>query len=535
MTTTPSEPGKGAESSWLRLPGAFRFPFGTSASGPETDTRSAAGRDDAATDQVAERDTWDVDARDDVAGAPPVRSFREAFRRRSLRARIGVLAALGVGLAVAATSIAAYLTVRNQLHTSRDDNLFVRARSAVGSLLSTPEELVGIPVDALSAADVNLGLISADGRQYIARGAPGAVKAPPFGAPEQAVARGDAKQSIRTASLNGTEYRVVAVPVPVRAGTGLALVLAQPTADTEEVLHQLGLVLLIVGGLGIVAATTAGLAIARAGLRPVEQLTAAAEHVAATEQLEPIEVRGHDELARLATSFNAMLAALSRSRERQQQLVADAGHELRTPLTSLRTNLDLLVQSAARGGGLSDEDRDELLADVRAQSEELTILVQDLVELARDDPAAAQVEELDFAEICERAIDRVRRRAPGLTFDVKLAPWVVKGDATALERAVANILDNAAKWSPASATVQVQLDGGELQVIDEGPGIPPADLPHVFERFYRATDARRLPGSGLGLAIVKQVADRHGGTVEAARADMGGTRITFRLPAATSA
>src|SRR4029450_849022 len=141
------------------------------------------------------------------------------------------------------------------------------------------------------------------------------------------------------------------------------------------------------------------------------------------------------------------------------QLVADAGHELRTPLTSLRTNLDLLVQTTSRGG-LSDQDREELLADVRAQSEELTALVQDIVELARDDPAAAQVEELDFAEICERAIDRVKRRAPGLTFEVKLAPWVVRGDATALERAVANILDNAAKWSPAGATVQVRLDGG---------------------------------------------------------------------------
>jgi two-component system sensor histidine kinase MprB len=530
MTTTPPEPGKAGESGWLRLPGAYRFPFGTSASGLETDTRSAADRDGAAAGRLAaERGTQNAEARDEEAGASRGRSFREAFRRLSLRARIGLLAALGVGLAVAATSAAAYLTVRTQLHTSRDDNLFVRARSAVGSILSTPRQLVEIPAEALGAADVNLGLISADGQRYIARGAPGAVKAPPFGAPEQAVARGDASQSIRTASVNGTEYRVVAVP----AGQGIALVLAQPTAGTEEVLHRLGLVLLIVGGLGIGVATTAGLAIARAGLRPVEQLTAAAERVAATERLEPIEVRGHDELARLATSFNAMLAALSRSRERQQQLVADAGHELRTPLTSLRTNLDLLVQTTSRGG-LSDQDREELLADVRAQSEELTVLVQDLVELARDDPAAAQVEELDFAEICERAIDRVKRRAPGLTFDAKLAPWVVRGDATALERAVANILDNAAKWSPAGATVQVRLDGGELQVIDEGPGIPPADLPHVFERFYRATDARRLPGSGLGLAIVKQVADRHGGAVEAARADTGGTQVTFRLPAATS-
>jgi two-component system sensor histidine kinase MprB len=367
-------------------------------------------------------------------------------------------------------------------------------------------------------------MITADGGV-----APSNEFAPPMGNAELAVARGQADDSLRTASTAGVEYRVVSVP----AAPGIALVVAQPTKATEDLLNRLGLVLFLVGAAGVGLAAWAGLVIARAGLRPVEQLTAAAEHVAATDRLEPIEVRGHDELGRLATSFNAMLAALSRSRERQQQLVADAGHELRTPLTSLRTNLDLLVQSASRGG-LSDEDRDELLADVRAQSEELTVLVQDLVELARDDPAAAQVEELDFAEICERAIDRVKRRAPGLTFDVKVAPWVVKGDATALERAVANILDNAAKWSPAGATVQVRLDSGELQVIDEGPGIPPADLPHVFERFYRATDARRLPGSGLGLAIVKQVADRHGGVVEAARADTGGTQITFRLPAATS-
>jgi two-component system, OmpR family, sensor histidine kinase MprB len=526
---TPPEPGKAAESGWFRLPDAYRFPYGTSASGLETDTGSAADRDVAANDQLAERGARDAETDKEKPGGSRVRTFRDAFGRLGLRARIGLLAALGVGLAVAATSAAAYLTVRTELHSSRDDNLFVRARSAVGSILSTPEQLARFPADALGAADVNLGLISADGQTYIARAGPGRVKAPPLGAPEQAVALGEARQSIRTASLNETEYRVVAVP----AGPGLALVLAQPTAVTERVLDRLGLVLLIVGGLGIGVATTAGLAIARAGLRPVERLTAAAEHVASTERLEPIEVRGHDELARLATSFNAMLAALSRSRERQQQLVADAGHELRTPLTSLRTNLDLLVQTTSRGG-LSDRDREELLADVRAQSEELTVLVQDLVELARDDPAAAQVEELDFAEICERAIDRVKRRAPGLTFDVKLAPWVVRGDATALERAVANILDNAAKWSPAGATVQVRLDGGELQVIDEGPGIPPADLPHVFERFYRATDARRLPGSGLGLAIVKQVADRHDGAVEAARAGTGGTQVTFRLPAATS-
>ena len=526
MTTTPPESGRASESGWLRLPGAFRFPYGA-AKPPRQDRTGEDGAADPVHIELEETAPLGDASTAIPAGESrrsPLATARAAIAKLSLRSRIALLVALAVGLAVAVSSIAAYVTVRNRLHASVDENLLVRARSAAAAGLRTSSQLTRIPPGVLGAADVRIGMISANGGV-----APLNEFAPPMGATELAVARGQADDSLRTASTGGVEYRVVSVP----AGSDIALVVAQPTKSTEDLLDRLGLVLFLVGAAGVGVAASAGLVIARAGLRPVERLTAAAEHVAATGKLEPITVRGHDELARLATSFNAMLAALSRSRERQQQLVADAGHELRTPLTSLRTNLDLLVQSASRGG-LSDEDREELLADVRAQSEELTVLVQDLVELARDDPAAAQVEELDFAEICERAIDRVKRRGPGLTFDAKLAPWVVRGDSTALERAVANILDNAAKWSPAGATVRVRLDGGELQVIDEGPGIPPADLPHVFERFYRATDARRFPGSGLGLAIVKQVADRHGGAVEAAKADTGGTQITFRLPAATS-
>jgi two-component system, OmpR family, sensor histidine kinase MprB len=226
-----------------------------------------------------------------------------------------------------------------------------------------------------------------------------------------------------------------------------------------------------------------------------------------------------------------MLAALGASRHRQQQLIADAGHELRTPLTSLRTNLDLLAQDdASQGRRLGAAERSELLADVRAQVEELSGLVQDVMELARDDPPQEQWEALDFAEVCERAIDRVRRRSTELTFDVKLEPWPARGDATALERAVTNVLDNAAKWSPPGGLITIRLNDGELRVSDQGPGISEADLPHVFDRFYRASAARQLPGSGLGLAIVRQVADRHGATVSAHHADGGGTLVVLRLP-----
>jgi two-component system sensor histidine kinase MprB len=224
-----------------------------------------------------------------------------------------------------------------------------------------------------------------------------------------------------------------------------------------------------------------------------------------------------------------MLAALSASRDRQRQLVADAGHELRTPLTSLRTNLDLLIQ-ADRSEGLSDEARSELLTDVRFQIEELTTLIGDLVELARDEPLPITVEPVDLAEIVDRAVQRVRRRAPGLEFAVRSEPWWVSGDAAALERAVTNLLDNAAKWSPPLGVVTCDLREGTFRVTDEGPGIAEEDLPHVFDRFYRSPESRSMPGSGLGLAIVRQVVERHGGTVHAGRADSGGAAFWLTVP-----
>ncbi len=224
-----------------------------------------------------------------------------------------------------------------------------------------------------------------------------------------------------------------------------------------------------------------------------------------------------------------MLAALAQSRLRQQQLVADAGHELRTPLTSMRTNLDLLAQSLAGGPGLHPADRDELLADVRAQVGELTSLVSDLVELARGDSPAAD-EPVDLAAVAARALERVRRRAPAARFVTMLDPWQVRGDLASLERAVTNLLDNAAAYSPAGGTVTMTLCDGVLRVGDEGTGIADADLPHVFERFYRSTEARSRPGSGLGLAIVRHAAERHGGVVAAGRSPSGGALLTMALP-----
>jgi two-component system, OmpR family, sensor histidine kinase MprB len=268
-------------------------------------------------------------------------------------------------------------------------------------------------------------------------------------------------------------------------------------------------------------------------LRPVRRLTDAAEEIARTEKLEPIDVGGNDEIARLAGAFNAMLAALAASRDRQRQLVADAGHELRTPLTSLRTNLDLLTQAETRGG-LSDASRAELMDDVRFQIEELTTLIGDLTELARDEPTTVELQSVDLSEVVDRAVQRVRRRASSLHFDVHTEPWWLTGEPSALERAVTNLLDNAAKWSPPLGTVTVRLAGGSLLVADQGSGIDEADAPHVFDRFYRSTESRTLPGSGLGLAIVRQVAERHGGSVRVGRSDDGGAAFWLEVPGTSS-
>ena len=252
----------------------------------------------------------------------------------------------------------------------------------------------------------------------------------------------------------------------------IALVLAQPLGPQETVLKRLGAVMLLFGLAGVIGAAAAGWAVARNGLRPVRRLTTAVEEIARTERLAPLPVEGDDEIARLATAFNAMLVALSASRDRQRRLVADAGHELRTPLTSLRTNLDLLTQ-ADTTGGLPAEQREELLDDVRAQLEELSTLVGDLVELARDEPLTHVVETFDLAEVVDRAVSRVRLRAPRSVLDVLTLPWWVVGESGAIERAVTNLLDNAAKWGPEGSTVTVRLANGVLTVDDQGPGIDP--------------------------------------------------------------
>ncbi len=439
----------------------------------------------------------------------------------SLAARISILAAAAVGLAVAIAALAAYLTLRSQLFSRQDASLIERAQAAVDSGVITEVTLNKLPIEFLGAADLRIYLLYADGTLLPANHD----WLEPISSDEQAVAVGRIDHALRSVSRNGRDSRVATV----NAGPGVALMFVQSTEPIERTLDRMGLVLLLVGGGGIVAAAAIGLAVARSSLRPVRRLSAAADHIARTEELHPIKVTGKDELASLATSFNKMLAALSASQERQRRLVIDAGHELRTPLTSLRTNLELLAL-ADRRGGMSTEERDEIFVDVTAQVEELSTLVGDLVELAREEPVAPRPEPMDLADIVARAVERVRRRAPDVTFDVQTASWWVVGEAAILERAVTNLLDNAAKYGPADGTVTVRLADGQLTVQDEGPGVADRDLPMVFERFYRADTARTLPGSGLGLSIVQQATQRHGGQVTVSNREPTGAEFTLWIP-----
>jgi two-component system sensor histidine kinase MprB len=220
-----------------------------------------------------------------------------------------------------------------------------------------------------------------------------------------------------------------------------------------------------------------------------------------------------------------MLGALDQSLRAQRQLVADASHELRTPLTSLRMNVELLAR-----GGLGDEERERAMEDVGAQIAELTALITDVVELARDGEQRHEVEDVRLDLLVADAVERARLHAPGVTFREQLQESLVAAVPDRLHRAVANVLDNAAKWSPPGGDVEVAVHDGEISVRDRGPGIDPDDLPHVFERFYRSAAARNRPGSGLGLAIVRQVAEAHGGSVVAERAEGGGTVVRLRIP-----
>jgi two-component system, OmpR family, sensor histidine kinase MprB len=454
-------------------------------------------------------------------------ALRSRLRLMSFRERLVLLVASAVAIAVVVASAVVYVVVRDELRGHVDDQLRgliadVKPPRQVANPY-TGERVLLLPPTPLGGAEGYAQIVQLDGTVIRP---PGDRVELPVTQRTLAVAAGKAGAYFHDITIGGEHARVYTR----RLEAGNAV---QGVTSLEEIDHTLGrlalaLILVSIGGVAIAVAL--GFMVARTALRPVRTLTSAAEHVARTRDLSRrIEAEGSDELSRLGASFNTMLEALEDSQRAQRQLIGDASHELRTPLTSLRTNMEVLSDVES----LPPEDRRRLVHDVVAQLDELTVLITDLVDLARGDERPEVTQDVRLDMLVSEAVDRFRRHASDKQFNVDLQPSLVVGVPGRLDRAIANLLDNAAKWSPPGGTVDVRLRDGSLEVRDRGPGFNEEDLPLVFERFYRATDARKLPGSGLGLAIVRQVADAHGAKVEAENAVGGGALLRLSFDQAT--
>jgi two-component system sensor histidine kinase MprB len=492
----------------------------------------------------------------------------------SFRRRITLVSAAAVAIAVVLASLLTYLLTSHQLHSQVDGQLRHRGAEAAGLLRiidgqnHTPgaarrrlqlrlaaerafRSPPGGPAAGLhshtssksSQTDNIFGrlppgpdqvrgyqqVVNTEGK-ILERSAQGFSL--PVDAGTRALAAHGGKSFLRDARVNGLHLRVLAEPI----GGGYAIQFAQPLTEVDSLLGRLRLILALLDIGGIALAALLGRLVAGAAVLPVKRLTQATEHVARTQDLSGrIEPVGEDEIGRLATSFNAMLDALERSMSAldasvhaQRQLVADASHELRTPVTSLRTNIEILQQAE----DMELDERQRLLADVVEQIGELTLLMNDLIDLARGEEPRADTEDMRLDQLVSEVAERTRRHSPATPLELELAPTIVAGVPARLERAVANLLDNAVKYSPPGEPVEIELAGEELTVRDHGPGISAEDLAYVFDRFYRGAEARGRPGSGLGLAIVRQVVRQHGGSVTAERASGGGTLMRLRLPGA---
>jgi two-component system sensor histidine kinase MprB len=451
-------------------------------------------------------------------------SVADRIARMSFRRRLILLSAAAVAAAVVLASGIVFVVVRGELRGQVDDQL----RNLVGEVApptqfpaSSGEGVVVLPPDRFGGSVGYAQVVQPDGTVLRPLGTN--VDLPVSGQTIQ-VATGRKKSAFfRDETVDGVHARVFTAPLP----NGGAVQAVRPLDQVDRSLRKLAIALALVSLGGIALAVWLGRLVALAALRPVSQLTDAAEHVARTQDLtRRMDASGRDELSRLGASFNTMLEALGESQKAQRQLVADASHELRTPLTSLRTNIEVL----AGRDSLQREDRERLLRDVIGQLEELTILVSDLVDLARGAEPQLQSEDVRFDALVAESVERARRHAADRRFSTELDPCLVRGVPARLDRAVSNLLDNAAKWSPPGGLIEVGVRDGELSVRDHGPGIDQPDLPFIFDRFYRASSARGLPGSGLGLAIVRQVAELHGGSVLAENPRGGGACLRLRLP-----
>ena len=469
------------------------------------------------------------------------------------RHRLTLMSAAVVGLVVAIASLVCYLAMRSELRGQVDEALrnqaalidtrmtrlreprprFPGAGFGGGLEIPAPPTRRGGGADYVQLVGAGGGIRPGLGRD---RGGADDLSIPVDDRDREIAATGGLGVSrLRDADAAGTHLRVLTLPL----GEVGAIQLARTLESEDSALARLRLVLLALLLGGTAAAAALARLFSRPVMAPITELTETAEHIESTGDLDRrVGAGGDDEVGRMAGAFDQMLDRLQTSQEAlasslaaQRQLVADASHELRTPVTSLRTNAELLRDTETLGA----EERRAIAGDVVAGAEELSLLVADVIDLARGEVAPAEPEDVRLDDLVREAVERARRHAPATTFTLTTEPVSVDGVPDRLARAVNNLLDNAAKYGPDGGTVDVWVTGaGEVRIRDHGPGIPADELPHVFDRFYRGTGVRRRAGSGLGLAIVAQVAAAHGGTVELEPAAGGGTVARLRLPLASA-
>jgi two-component system sensor histidine kinase MprB len=442
-----------------------------------------------------------------------------------------------------AISVIGYVTVRSHSVGEIQQELRARARPYVqpnpsgqhgpqgrGEAPGRPDqehgdhaELSAPPPQQFGGAPGYFQVVNPDGTRSHP---PGETTALPINAQVVEIARRGHGSFFTTATVDGVHLEVYTVGDPLDHH---AVQVALPLTAVDSVLNGLLLPygLLIAGG--VVLAGLLGLTISRGALAPIERFLHRTEDV--TSELERprhLDETGPEELKRLAASFNRTLDALERSIEAQRNLVADASHELRTPIAALRSNIQIFLES----GRLPAEERQALQQSILAELDELTQVVANVVELARGSGPSVHREQVELDSLVHDAVDRAQRRAPEIEFSVDLEPTLVEGVPDRIGRAITNVIDNARKWSPSDGAIEIRLREGMLSVRDHGPGFDERDLPHVFDRFYRAAQARRLPGSGLGLAIVRQTALAHGGDATALNAPDGGAvvQVSFGPP-----
>jgi two-component system sensor histidine kinase MprB len=445
----------------------------------------------------------------------------------TLRVRVAVAVAVIVAVAIAAAALLSYQGTSTGLRHQVDTFLDARAqRFTNGNLtlaqldLNTVNRTRGQP--RLAEFDAVTQILDASGT--VSSSVAGEPPLPVNGA-DVALATSGGSSRLRDVTVADQHYRMLTVALK----GGGAVQIARNLGETDTVLAQLRTRLVVIIGIGTALAALLALLVARRTARPIEHLRDAAERVAAGGDLtEPIEVAGTGgrEVGQLAVAFNTMLAALARARDEQSRLVADASHELRTPLTTVRTNIEFLERATA----LDEAERQGLLAETRAELEELTDLVGEMVELATDTRTVEPVVDVDLADVAADVTERFRRRS-GRSVVVALGkPARVRAQRGLIERAVTNLVDNALKFSDEADPVEITVDGTAIEVADRGSGIAPDDQTQVFNRFYRADNARTRPGSGLGLSIVAQIAEAHGATVTVRSRPGGGTIARFQLP-----